>query len=198
MNKEKDAEPSITSTKSSVRIAEYEAAVAERKEREEFERQEEQIERELEMEMEMKKMEMEMKKIEFEKKQLAEVKRKSKLKADLRKLDAEFSDKSSKRSGSTITRSNSLPFADDRSHISSWLDSLNGYDEQMITDQNNQCEDKFNKMSRDMQRELASVDEDTNLPNYDRSRQFLNQDSSRERSVKLRQKKNPVCQNENL
>ena len=48
-----------------------------------------------------------------------------------------------------------------------------------------------------MQRELASVDEDANLPNYGRSRQFLNQDSSRERSVKLRQKKNPVCQNEN-
>ena len=169
LNKEKGAEPSITSTKSSVRIAEYEAAVAERKEREEFERQEEQIERELEMEMEMKKMEMEMKKIEFEKKkQLAEVKRKSKLKADLRKLDTEFSDKSSRRSGSTITRSNSLPFADDRSHLSSWLDSLNGYDEQMITDQNNKSEDKFNKMSRDMQRELASVDEDANLPNYGR------------------------------
>ena len=68
----------------------------------------------------------------------------------------------------------------------------------MITDQNNKSEDKFNKMSRDMQRELASVDEDANLLNYDRSRQFLNQDSSRERSVKLRQKKNPVCQNEKL
>ena len=147
----------------------------------------------------MKKMEMEMKKIEFEKKkQLAEVKRKSKLKADLRKLDTEFSDKSSRRSGSTITRSNSLPFADDRSHISSWLDSLNGYDEQMITDQNDISEDKFNEMSRDMQRELATVDEDANLPNYGRSRQFLNQDSSRERSVKLSQKNTPVCQNEIL
>ena len=120
MNKEKGAEPSITSTKSSVRIAEYEAAVAERKEREEFERQEEQIERELEMEMEMKKMEMEMKKIEFEKKKrLAEVKRKTQLKADLKKLVNEFRDKSSTRSGSTIIRSSSLPFEDDRSHLSS-------------------------------------------------------------------------------
>ena len=48
LNKEKDAEPSITSTKNSVRRAEYEAAVAERKEQEEFERQEQEMELEME------------------------------------------------------------------------------------------------------------------------------------------------------
>ena len=64
----------------------------------------------------------------------------------------------------------------------------------MITEQNNKSDDKFSKMSRDMQRELASVDEDANLLNYDRSRQFLNQDLSRERSAKQSKKKTPVQQ----
>ena len=143
LNKDKkDVEPSITSTMSSVRRAEYKAAVAELKEQEEFKRQEAEIE-----------LELEMKKIEIQKKkQIADVKRKTQLKADLRKLDTEFSDKSSTRSSSTITGSSSLPFADDRRHLTSWLDSLNGYDEQMITNQNHQSEVNFNKLSQDMQK----------------------------------------------
>ena len=173
LNERIDAEPSITTSRSSIRRAEHEAAVTKRKEQEEFERQEQEVE-----------LELEMKKIAFEKKRLAELKRKTQLKADLRKLDSEFSDKSSARSSSTTTRSNSLPLADDRSHLSSWLDSLNGCDEQMVTEKNDQSEGKLSKMSTDMQRKLASVDEDANTLNYEPLRQFLNQDLSRERSVK--------------
>ena len=55
----------------------------------------------------------------------------------------------------------------------------------MVTDKNDHSEDKFDKMKADMQRELASIDDDANTLTY-------------ERSVKQSKKKNPVCQKEIL